>query len=119
MARGTVKLSRCTNADRIIIPETVAVYDRVVDPETPVRRIYLSCNNLTEETGIRQMSFLADSEDDEMLKKNRKVQETMLQLKEKFGKNAVFRAMDLKEEATARQRNMQIGGHRSGEDDEA
>ena len=119
MARGTAKLSRCTNADRIIIPETVAVYDRVVDPDTPVRRIYLSCNNLTEETGIRQMSFLEDSADDEMLKKNRKVQETMLQLKEKFGKNAVFRAMDLREEATARQRNMQIGGHRSGEDDEA
>lgn len=52
-------------------------------------------------------------EEGKRYKKEKNIQETMIELKEKFGKNAVFKASSLKEEATARQRNQQIGGHKS------
>ena len=49
------------------------------------------------------------------LERERKMQQAMLDIKKKFGKNAILKGMNLEEHATARERNRQIGGHRSGE----
>ena len=54
-------------------------------------------------------------EDTAQLEKNHKVQSAVLDIKQKYGKNAILKAMNLEKAATARERNRQIGGHKSGE----
>lgn len=111
-AHGTVSVMQETNASSVWIPEILRLYDRIVKKECPVRRIHIYLNNVTEE-GVYQTSFLDDAEEE---KRNRKIQETVLSIKKQFGKNAVFKGIDLKENATALERNKQIGGHKSGEE---
>ncbi len=111
-AHGTISVAQETNASSIWIPEILNLYDRIVNRECPVRRIHIFLNKVTEE-GVYQTSFL---EDDKEEKRNRKMQETVLAIKKHFGKNAVFKGIDLKENATALERNKQIGGHKSGEE---
>lgn len=109
MERASVPLTVPTNVATVIIPEVVKAYERVVNPNIPVRRMYVNCNNVTEDKGVRQISLFDMDEDRE---KDETVQKTVNDIKKKFGKNAMFKALDLEEAATARQRNEQIGGHR-------
>lgn len=109
-ARGTAALPFETNADKIIIPAVVELYERIVNPRYPIRRVNMSCNRVVKEE-YRQYNFLADMEE---LERDRKVQKAMLEIKKKFGKNAVLKGMNLEEAATTRERNQQIGGHKSG-----
>ena len=112
-ARGSTLLETPTNATVILLPAISELYERIVDPACPVRRMNLSCNNITENIPIsEQTELFADSPD---TRRNHAIQETMLQVKKHFGKNAVFRASDLEEGATTLERNRQIGGHKSGE----
>lgn len=108
--RGTANLPFETNADRIIIPAMVALYERIVDKRYAIRRVNMSCNRVVVEE-YRQYNFLADMEE---LEKDRKIQKAMLEIKKKFGKNAVLKGMNLEETATTMERNRQIGGHKSG-----
>lgn len=108
--RGTAALPVETNADGLVIPAIVEMYERIVDPKYPVRRINISCNRVVTEE-YRQYSFFTDMEE---LEKNRKIQEAVLHIKKKFGKNAVLKGMNLEKAATTRERNRQIGGHKSG-----
>ena len=111
--RGSTLLETPTNADVVLIPAISELFERIVDKNLPVRRMNISCNNLTEEkVESEQLSLLEEPKDTE---KNHVIQETILQVKKQFGKNAVFRASDLQEGATALERNRQIGGHKSGE----
>ena len=49
------------------------------------------------------------------IEREHKIQKTMLEIKEKFGKNAILKGMNLEKGATTKERNRQIGGHKSGE----
>lgn len=109
-AHGTVALPMETNADMIIIPEVVKLYEQIVDRYVPIRRLNITCNRVVEET-YRQYNLFADMDE---LERNRKVQTAMLDIKKKFGKNAILKGMNLEESATTRERNRQIGGHKSG-----
>ncbi|MBQ0004803.1 MAG: DNA repair protein [Clostridiales bacterium] len=109
MERASVPLTVPTNVASVIIPEVVKAYNRVVNPNIPVRRMYVNCNNVTEDKGVRQISLF---DMDENREKDETVQKTVNDIKKKFGKNAMFKALDLEDAATARQRNNQIGGHR-------
>lgn len=109
-AHGTVALPMETNADMIIIPEVVKLYEQIVDRHVPIRRLNITCNRVVEET-YRQYNLFADMDE---LERNRKVQTAMLDIKKKFGKNAILKGMNLEESATTRERNRQIGGHKSG-----
>ena len=71
----------------------------------------ITFNNVVPEE-YHQYNFFADAES---LEKNRKLQEAVISIKHKFGKNAILKGMNLEEHATTRERNQQIGGHRSGE----
>ncbi|MCF0140562.1 MAG: hypothetical protein HUJ78_00820 [Mogibacterium sp.] len=108
-AKSSVPLTVPTNVANTIVPAVVRAYERVVNPSIPIRRMYVNCMNVVPVTRERQMSLFDVDEDN---KKEETVQKTMNEIKGKFGKNAVFKALDLQEEATARQRNEQIGGHR-------
>lgn len=109
-ARGTAALPFETNADKIIIPAVAELYERIVNPQYPIRRVNMSCNRVVTEE-YRQYNFLANMEE---LERDRKVQKAMLEIKKKFGKNAVLKGMNLEEAGTTRERNRQIGGHKSG-----
>lgn len=110
-ANGTTSLAEDTNADCLLIPAVTRLYEEIVEPDCPVRRINLTANRVMPEE-YHQYSFFSDAEE---LEKNRKMQETMLAIKKKFGKDAILKGMNLEDAATTRIRNHQIGGHKSGE----
>lgn len=114
--RGTASLSIPTNLSTQWIPEALKIYDRIVSSSVPVRRFNISCNRVQED-GVGDylgscLDFLSSDEHD--TEKDEGIQQVMLDVRKRFGKNAVFRGMDLMEEATTLERNCQIGGHKSG-----
>lgn len=108
--RGTASLPVTTNADSVMLPSIMDLYERIVDPKAPIRRIDISCNHVTPDQ-YRQYSLFDSALNTD---RRRKLQQAVLEIKKKYGKNAVMRGMDLMEGATTRQRNQQIGGHRRG-----
>ena len=110
-AHGTTQLPDETSADMLIIPAVEALYERIIDPTLTIKRVNMTFNNVVPEE-YHQYNFFADAES---LEKNRKLQEAVISIKHKFGKNAILKGMNLEEHATTRERNQQIGGHRSGE----
>lgn len=103
------------------------LYDRIVNPNLLVRRINVVANHLVDESSVaeeasfEQLDLFTDyqalqkqrAEENEVLAKERKLQEAMLQVKKKYGKNAMLKGMNLQEGAMTRERNNQIGGHKA------
>lgn len=126
-AHGTANLESPTSSTKRITDKVMELYDRIVDPRLLVRRITLAACKLTEETALahremaEQMDLFTDYEAlDEQRQRERaeltiekQMQHAMLDIKKKFGKNAILKGMNLEEGATARDRNKQIGGHKA------
>ena len=110
-SRGTASLDTQTNADMVLIPAVTALYERIVDSGLLVHRINISVNHVVEEE-YRQYSLFSDEEE---LERNRKLQAAMLDIKKKYGRNAILKGMNLQDASTMKERNRQIGGHKSGE----
>jgi len=113
-AKGTVSFGRDTNADGIVLPLVTDLYERIVDDKKMIRRMYVNCNNVKPEGGNIQLS-LFDADVHQDAKKDHQRQEAVLGIHKRYGKNALIKGIDLLAEATARERNHQIGGHKSGE----
>lgn len=109
-AHGTTSLNTDTNADIIIIPAVTKLYRKIVNPLYQIRRVTICCNNVIPEE-YHQYSFF---EDEQNLDRNRKMQKAVLEIKNRFGKNAILKGMNLEESGTTRERNHQIGGHKAG-----
>ncbi len=109
-AHGSDSLTDETNADILILPAVEKLYTRIVNPRLFVRRINLTFNHVVPEE-FHQYNFFTDADS---LQKNRKIQEAVISIKHKYGKNAILKGMNLEKHATTRERNTQIGGHRSG-----
>ncbi len=112
-AKGSARLASPSSADTVLIPAVTALYERIVDKSKPVRRVNISLNNVTAEAGSRQLSFFDAQGEAEL--RNHRAQKAVLGIKKKYGKNAVLRGMNFEEASTTRERNHQIGGHKSGE----
>ena len=110
-AIGAASMSVATNSYRTIIPYVMGLYERIADKNRPIRRLSLSCNNIVNEA-YEQYDLFTDPAE---LDKDKKLQKAALEIKKKFGKNALVRGMDLQEAGTAIERHRQIGGHKSGE----
>ena len=108
-SKGTAKFSVETNADSIIIPAVAALYQRIVNSSFAIRRICLCCNNVVTDQGVLQLNMF---EDTTKQVRNKVIQETMLEIKARYGKNAILKGMNYEKAATGRERNMQIGGHK-------
>ena len=110
---GSVSFRRPVNDDSIIMPGMVSLYRRIAIPGAPIRRVNISANNTEKDEGIRQLSLFDDNEygDEE----NLALQRAILDLKKRFGSEAVLKGIDFTEGATTRERLHQIGGHKSGE----
>ena len=103
-----------------VIEAVLKVYDRIVEPELTVRRMYVVLNNTVfeearEANQPRQLDLFTDQsvleQEQKALGKEQRMQEALLSIKKKYGKNAILRGVSYQEGATARERNRQIGGH--------
>ena len=126
-AHGSVSLPQPTSSVRQIMEAMTALYDQIADPILLVRRITIGAGRIVDEAGaaqttlVEQLDFFTDFEAKEeqrrqeraALQKERSMQEALIGLRQRFGKNTVLRGMSLQEGATARQRNSQIGGHKA------
>ena len=106
---GGVSTSETTSNFSILERYALALYDEIVDKKTPVRRLGLTFNNVCNEKNEAYDLF---TDCDRVARENR-AERTVLDLKDRFGKNVVLRAVDLKKEGTTRERNGFIGGHKA------
>lgn len=108
---GSITMPVATNSYNTIIPYVLKLYRNMVQKDKLFRRLSISCNG-TECEEYRQLDFFTDYE---VMERDKKLQSAALDIKKKYGKNALIRGMDLQEAATTMDRNRQIGGHKSGD----
>lgn len=125
-AHGTVNLSKHTSSSKRIVAAALELFDRIVDPNLLIRRVNITAAHVIAETSVtkstpyEQLDLFTDyttlaqvqTEEAESLKKEQQIQKAVLQIKKRFGKNAILKGMNLEEGATTRHRNRQIGGHK-------
>lgn len=126
-AHGTTNLPKQTSSTTLITNAVMELYDKIVNKKLLIRRINIVANKLVDERSVKnankyeQLDLFTDYED---LKKQRekenaeserekRMQNTILDIKKKFGKNAILKGMNLQKGATAKDRNNQIGGHKA------
>ena len=126
-AHGSINLDRYTSLARQITKSAAELYDRIVNPDLLVRRLNLAANHVLEEKNIpvqenyEQLSLFTDyaalqtdrKAEEKQRERERKIQEAALAIKKKYGKNALLKGVNLREGATGRERNDQIGGHKA------
>lgn len=126
-AHGTENLSQPTSSTKLIMDAMMNLYDRVVNPDLLIRRINITAAHVVEETAIRkedtveQLNLFTDYETEDKkreieaaaLESEKRRQQAVLNIRKKFGKNAIIKGMNLKEGATTLDRNNQIGGHKA------
>lgn len=126
-AHGSANLDRQTSSTKLIMEAVLNLYDQIINPNLLIRRVTVVANNLVDETSVtetekyEQLDLFTDyaalekekQEENDRLSKERKLQEAMLSVKKKYGKNAMLKGMNLQEGATTIERNRQIGGHKA------
>ena len=127
-AHGTANLHRFTSSSRLISEAILALYDDIVDKQLLVRRLYISTNHVISEEQMKhqtsipmELDMFTDYEaikkekqdEDAALTRERKIQETIINIKNRFGKNSLLRGLNFEEGSTAKERNKQIGGHKA------
>ena len=125
-AHGTANMKDYTSSTKEIMAAVVELYERIINPDLSVRRINITANRLLSASEARkreeaeQLDFFSYLEIDSKkaereaeLEKERKKQEAMINIKNKYGKNAIVKGMNLEEGATTISRNGQIGGHKA------
>ncbi|MCR5042621.1 MAG: DNA methylase [Bacteroidaceae bacterium] len=125
-AQGTFNFEKPTSSSRLIMNGAAALFDRCVNADLLIRRLNLTTNHVVSEASVaaqerapEQLDLFTDyqtlekkhQEEQARLDKERRMQEAQLKIKQRFGKNSIFRGLNLKEGATAKERNKQIGGH--------
>lgn len=109
-SHGTANFMKFTSSSSLIIKSVLEVYDNIINPELTVRRMNISANNLKNESDIcEQLDIFTDPE---KLEQEKRLQNAMLEIKDKFGKNAILKGTSYLDAATARERNGFIGGHK-------
>ena len=126
-ANGTANLGKYSSSSKLIIDAASGLFERITDKKLLIRRLYLTANrvkgegSVPEDTGGEQLDIFTDYTKEEEKRKaealelarERKKQEAMLDIKRKYGKNAILKGMNLEDGAKAQDRNQQIGGHKA------
>ena len=127
-AHGTANLDGHTSSTKKIMCAASELFDRIVDKNLLVRRLNIVANHVLPEAdapkknaGFEQLDLFTDyaalevkqAQEQAELEREKKMQQAMLTIKKKFGKNAILKGMNLEEGATAKDRNAQIGGHKA------
>lgn len=121
-AHGTKKLDHKTSSTKIIIEAVTKLYDRIIDKKLLTRRITVTANNVVNEEQVQNENnfeqinlFVNYAEKERKARKEQKekeLQKSILDIKKKYGKNAVLKGMNFEEGGTMRERNEQVGGHK-------
>lgn len=109
-AHGSIRLDNPTNLGSQLIKAATTLFDQIVNKSLTVRRITIVANRVVKDEGIFQLNLFTDTT---KLEKEKQLQEVMLGLKKKFGKNAVLKGTNYLDGATMRERNKTIGGHKA------
>ena len=126
-AHGTTNLPKQTASTKLIMEAVMELYDRIVDENLLIRRINITANRVVEESKIikkesyQQLDLFTDytemnkkqEKEENEYKREKNLQKAMLDIKKKYGKNAILKGMNLEEGATTKERNAQIGGHKA------
>lgn len=122
-AHSSENIGRYTSSTKLICETAMKLFDRIVDKDLLVRRMYIVANHIiTENDAEKEREYVQlnlfsgtgkqEAEENE-LKKEKDMQKAILKIKSKYGKNSIIKGMNLKEGATALERNRQIGGHKA------
>lgn len=127
-AQGTANLERHCSSSKIISKAVISLFDRIVDKDLLIRRLNLTTNHIISEEKAKklnehpvQLDLFTDyealnkkkKEEEKELAKERRIQEALLSIKGRYGKNSILRGLNFEEGATAIERNKQIGGHKA------
>jgi DNA polymerase V len=122
-AHGTTSLGRYTSSTRQLVAAAMELFDRIVDPGLLTRRVTVVADHVLDEAAVleaqpmEQLDLFTDpavrEEEKAALERERRMQQAVLTIQKKYGKNAILKGMNLEEGATTRERNDQIGGHKA------
>lgn len=122
-AHGTINLDSHTSSTNIIVKSMMELFSRIVNENLLIRKINMSVNHVIPEKDannkyeqISLFDIIAPEEkkvSQEQLRKEKDMQKAVLEIKNRFGKNAILKGMSLQDGATAIDRNNQIGGHKA------
>ena len=122
-AHGTINLEKHTSSSRLIIKAAMELFERISDKNLLVRRVTVVANRVIDEKSAQnedtfeQLDLFTDyfqrEKEEEKGEQEKNMQQAILKMKKKYGKNAVLRGMNLQEGATTVSRNKQIGGHKA------
>ena len=121
-AHGTINLDHKTSSNKIIGEAVMELYDRIIDNRLLTRRINITANNVInekqaeKENNFEQIDLFTNYQEleikQEKEKKERNLQKSILDIKKKYGKNAILKGMNFEEGGTTIERNEQVGGHK-------
>lgn len=109
-AHGTLRLEAPTNLSSRLLEATMELYDRITDKKLSVRRVTINADRVVPDTGIVQIDLFTDTK---KLEKEKRLQETILSIKQKYNKNAILKGTNFEDGTTMRERNNQVGGHKA------
>ena len=116
-AHGTVNLGHFNASFKTISEKSLELFDRIVDHELLIRRIYVVANHVRYEATKKQLEqldlFMDSTEHKNELQRESNRQKAILKIKHRYGKNAILRGINFEEGATMRERNQQVGGHKA------
>lgn len=125
-AHGTERLEQPTSSEKLIRRAAQRLFDRIINKNLTIRRIYLTAENVIGESeaaapATEQINLFTDydaegqkrEEERAELEKEKRRQQAVYQIKSKYGKNAILKGMNLEKGATAKERNERIGGHKA------
>ena len=124
-SHGNIRLTHKTSSSKIIMEKTCELFDRIINPKLMVRKVNVSLVNLTDynlryeqkvynqcdlfhDNLEKEKQFFLDKKNEE---KENNMQKAILNIKNKYGKNAILRGMNYLDGATTKERNEEIGGH--------
>ena len=106
-SRGSRKIGVTTNSCKLLMEEFILLFKKIIVKDYPIRQIAISFGNLKDEY-FEQYNLFTDMED---IDKERRLQQTLVFIQNKYGKNSVLKGMNFYDKATQRKRNTLIGGH--------
>lgn len=124
-AHGSINLEKQTSSTKLITDKVMELYDKIVDRNLTVRRIYVVANHIVPEGSVTeqdvQLDFFTDYDtlvkqqamETAFLFREKQIQKAILQIKKRYGKNAILKGMNFEDGATTIERNGQVGGHKA------
>ena len=120
-AHGTSNINRLTSSSKLVVNAAMDVFYRIADRSLSVRKVNICANHITDENKTEpdnvQLDLFTDyskiKAEEDALKKERSLQDAMLRIQKRYGKNAILKGTNLQDCATTVERNNQVGGHKA------